>query len=139
MHGMWHLEKGRARDGERHLRLAIALFPYDATPYVDLAERYRESGLCAPARDLYRQALALGVSRPRARFGLVSCLLRDAEFGEAGAEARRGVSQGGDAAHVFRRLAAIADSAAGAATAPDRDASHIPIRPSGAPRRAPER
>ena len=114
MHGMWHFEKGRREEGERHVRMAIALFPYDAGPYTDLAEQYREAGLCAPARDLYRRAIALGAPRDRARLGLVACLLRDAYFTEASAEARIGVASAGPEVRQFRRLLATADSAAAA-------------------------
>jgi protein O-mannosyl-transferase len=114
MHGMWHFEKGRRAEGERHVRTAIALFPYDAGPYADLADQYRESGLCAPARELYRRAIALGSRRERTRLGLVACLLRDAQFAEASQEARLGIAMGGPDAQQFRRMLAIADSAAGA-------------------------
>jgi hypothetical protein len=123
MHGMWHFEQGRREEGERHVRVAIALFPYDAGPYTDLADQYREVGLCAPARDLYRRAIALGALRSRARLGLVACLLRDAYFTDASAEARIGVANGGPEARQFRRMLAIADSAI---------AASVPVRQSGA-------
>jgi hypothetical protein len=112
MHGMWHFRNGRRAEGERHVRTAITLFPYDAAPYVDLADQYRETGLCAPARDLYRRALDLGTRRDGARFGLVLCLLQDGHFTEASSEARRGASTGGPLTSRYRRLLAIADSAA---------------------------
>jgi hypothetical protein len=114
MHGMWQFANGRRVEGERHVRTAIALFPYDAGPYTDLADQYREVGLCAPARELYRRAIALGVWGERARLGLVACLLRDADFVEASKEARRGVERGGREAGQFRRLLVVADSAAAA-------------------------
>jgi hypothetical protein len=128
MHGMWHFEQGRRAEGEQHVRTAIALFPYDAGPYTDLADQYRESGLCAPARDLYRRAIALGAQRDRARLGLIACLLRDAHFDEAVVEARSAVAKGGPQLRQFRRLLAIADSAAGATAS---------VRQSGAMGRAP--
>jgi hypothetical protein len=112
MHGMWHFRNGRRVEGERHVRTAIALFPHDAGPYIDLADQYRETGLCAPARDLYRRAIALGTPRDGARLGLVACLLRDAHFTDASREARHGLEAGGPYAARFRRLLAIADSAA---------------------------
>jgi protein O-mannosyl-transferase len=129
MHGMWLFEKGRRAEGERHVRAAIALFPYDAAPYTDLATEYRKSGLCAPARQLYRRALDLGASRPEPRVGLIACLLQDGEFAEASAEARRGVERRGSAEPQFRRLLAMADSAAAARRAP--------VSLSGAPRTGP--
>jgi hypothetical protein len=112
IHGMWLFEKGRLRDGERHMRMAIAMFPYDARTNVDLADQYRRSGLCAPARQLYHRALELGAYLRRARFGLALCLLHDGMFAEARVEARRGAAAGGAEAEQFRRLLAVADSAA---------------------------
>jgi hypothetical protein len=127
MHGMWHFEQGHRADGERHVRTAIALFPYDARPYIDLADEYREAGLCTPARELYRRAMALRTSSEGARLGLVACLLRDARFTEAAAEAQVGVSAGGREVRQFRRLLAVADSAA----------ATTPVRQSGAVVRTP--
>jgi hypothetical protein len=127
LHGVWLFDTGRRAEGERHLRAAIAMFPYDAGPYTDLADRYRQAGLCSPARDLYQKVIELGMLRDRARLGLVVCLLRDAHYAEAAAEARIGASAGGFQVEQFRRLAAIADSAAAATTV---------VHQSGAPRRA---
>jgi hypothetical protein len=127
MHGMWHFENGRREEGERHVRRAIALFPYDASPYIDLADQYREAGFCVAARELYRGAIALGTPRERPRLGLVACLLRDADFAEASREARVGVARGGREVEQFRRMAAIADSAA-AATAKVRQSGAV-VRP----------
>jgi protein O-mannosyl-transferase len=129
MHGMWLFEKGRRAEGERHVRTAIALFPYDAEPYTDLANEYRKTGLCAPARQLYRRALAVGSQRAEPRLGLIVCLLHDGELAEAGAEARRGIERGGVAVPEFRRLLAVADSAAGVQS--------DPVTLSGVPRTGP--
>jgi protein O-mannosyl-transferase len=111
IHGMWLFKKGERLEGERHLRLAISMFPYDSRLHVDLADQYRRSGLCAPARRLYRRSLQLGGFADRAGVGLVACLLYDAEFAEARLEAQRGVDRKGAAEAQFRQLAAIADSA----------------------------
>jgi hypothetical protein len=110
MHGMWLLEKGRRSEGERHVRTAIALFPYDPAVYTDLADQYRRSGLCAPARQFYRRALDVGSLRPKTRLGLVACLLNDAQFAEARDQARHGLAAGGPETEQFRRMLAIADS-----------------------------
>ena len=130
MHGMWLFEQGRRAEGERHVRTAIALFPYDAEPYTDLAHEYRKTGLCAAARPLYRRALAVGSLRPGPRLGLVACLLQDGEYAEARAEARRGVERGGPAVPQFTRLLALADSVAGPDVAP--------VTLSGTPRAEPD-
>jgi hypothetical protein len=114
VHGVWLFDKGRRADGEKHMRTAIALFPYDAGPYTDLADRYRFAGFCVPARDLYQRAIELGMLRDRARMGLVVCLLRDGHYADAAAQARLGASARGFQVRQFERLAAIADSAAAA-------------------------
>jgi hypothetical protein len=111
IHGIWLFEKGRLKEGEHHLRLAISMFPYDSRLYVDLADQYRQGGLCAPARPLYQRSLELGGFPERARIGLVACLLYDGEFAQAGVEARRGAERKGHRAEQFGQLAAIADSA----------------------------
>lgn len=129
MHGMWLFEKGRRDEGELHVRTAIALFPYDASPYIDLADQYREAGLCAPARALYQGAIALGTPRERARLGLVACLLRDAHFAEAGREARRAIALGGREGQQFRRMLAIADSAAAATAGVRQSGAAVRARP----------
>jgi hypothetical protein len=126
LHGVWLFDNGRLADGERHIRAAIAMYPYDAGPYTDLADRYRQAGMCAPARELYQRVIELGMLRDRARLGLVECLLRDAHYAEAAAEARIGASGGGFQVERFRRLIVTADSAAAGATT---------VRQSGAPRR----
>lgn len=118
IHGMWLFKKGERLEGERHLRLAIAMFPYDSRLHLDLADQYRRSGLCAPARLLYRRSLELGGFADRAGVGLVACLLYDAAFAEARMEAQRGMDRKGAAAAQFRQLAAIADSALAAQPPP---------------------
>ncbi len=117
-HGTWLFTKGRRVEAERHLRIAIAMFPYDAGPMTDLADHYRQAGLCEPARDLYRRAIELGMLRDRARMGLVICLLRDGHYADAAGQARLGVSGGGFQLAQFQRLMEVADSAAAASSGP---------------------
>jgi Tfp pilus assembly protein PilF len=126
IHGMWLFGQGRRAEGEQHVRAAIAMFPYDAGPYTDLADQYRFAGLCAPARELYRRAIELGRLSDRARIGLVICLLHDAQYADAAAEARVGASAATFQAAQFERLAAIADSAIAVTS---------PLRQSGVGRR----
>lgn len=126
MYGMWLIENGRREEGERRVRTAIRLFPYDGAPYTDLADRYRRAGICAPAIDLYRRAIALGAFRDRARLGLVACLLREGHLADAAEQSRIGAAERGPEAAQFRRLLAIADSAIAATSS---------LGPAGAPRR----
>lgn len=115
--GLWLFKKGRRAEGEKHLRLAIAMFPHDAGPYTELADAYRFAGMCAPASDLYRHVLELGMLVDRARLGLILCLLRDGNYTEAAAQARIGAAAGGHQVAQFRRFLATADSAIAAPTA----------------------
>jgi hypothetical protein len=125
--GTWLFRQGRRAEGEAHLRMAMAMFPYDPGPYADLADSYRFAGMCAPARDLYRRVLELGVTMvDRARLGLIVCLLRDGDYAGAAAQARIGPSPGGLEADKFRRFLATADSAI---------AARGTIQQAGAPRR----
>ena len=110
IHGIWLFKKGRLQEGERQLRLAISMFPYDSRVYLDLADQYRRWGRCPPARPLYLRSLQLGGFPDRARLGLVACLLHDGEFAEARVEALRGADRKGADVHQFRQLAALADS-----------------------------
>ena len=103
-------DEGRRREGEQRMRLALKLMPNDTDLHVDLARKYRQAGICAPALELYRDALSRAPQRPDARVGLVACLLREARFHEARDEARRGLEIGHDEP-AFRKLLAIADSA----------------------------
>jgi protein O-mannosyl-transferase len=124
--GLWLFRKGRRAEGEKHLRTAIAMFPYDAGPYTELADIYRFAGMCAPASDLYRRVLELGMLVDRARLGLIMCLLREGDYAEAAAQARVGATADGHQVAQFRRFLATADSATSAA-----------VHQAGAPRRAP--
>jgi protein O-mannosyl-transferase len=126
--GTWLFRQGRRAEGEKHLRMAIAMFPDDPGPYADLADSYRFAGMCAPARDLYRRVIEFGVMMvDRARLGLIVCLLRDGDYAEAAAQARIGPSPRGLEPDKFRHSLAVADSAT---------AAQRPIRRAGAPRRA---
>ncbi|MDQ3998426.1 MAG: hypothetical protein M3303_15565 [Gemmatimonadota bacterium] len=124
-YGTWLFTKHRRAEGERHLRTAIAMFPNDPGPYADLADLYRLAGMCAPAHELYRRVIELGGLVDRARLGRIVCLLREADYAEAAAQARLGVSQGGTERAQYRRFLAKADSGA---------AAGLVVRQAGAPR-----
>jgi hypothetical protein len=111
IHGLWLFEQRRDQEGERHLRRAIEMFPFDARLYVDLGDQYRQRAICGAAKHYYRRALRLGGFPERARLGLVLCLLYDGDFVEAASEARRGAAANGFNVDRFRRAVAVADSA----------------------------
>ena len=110
-------EVGDLRDGEQEWRMAIAL---DSTAWrirIDLADRYRGAGLCAPAVPLYRDALRDEPKAERARLGLVVCLREAGEREEAmrvAQEALRVDVSPRAGLRLLRYLRAPTDSAAAA-------------------------
>lgn len=109
LYGTMLFETGRAVDGERELRTAIALSVNDSDPYNYLATKYREAKLYTQAIPLYRQAIALNSRRPDARFGLAYSLLETGDLAGARAEATVGLS-GGQLTSYFRFILARADT-----------------------------
>jgi protein O-mannosyl-transferase len=85
---------GRAEEGERELRQAIALSRNDSDPYNFLATKYREAKLYPLAIPLYRTALELRPSRPDSRFGLAYSLLYNGDPIGARAQADTGLASG---------------------------------------------
>lgn len=85
---------GRAGEGERELRQAIALSRNDSDPYNFLATKYREARLYPQAIPLYRTALELRPNRPDSRFGLAYSLLYNGDPVAARAQADTGLAHG---------------------------------------------
>ena len=85
---------GRAGEGERELRQAIALSRNDSDPYNFLATKYREAKLYPQAIPLYRTALEIRPSRPDSRFGLAYSLLYNGDPVAARAQADTGLAHG---------------------------------------------
>jgi Flp pilus assembly protein TadD len=85
---------GRAAEGERELRRAIALARNDSDPYNFLATKYREAKLYAQAIPLYRTALEIRPRRPDSRFGLAFSLLESGDATGALAHADTGLANG---------------------------------------------
>ncbi|HEX5832004.1 MAG TPA: hypothetical protein VFY16_13570 [Gemmatimonadaceae bacterium] len=111
LYGRVLFRNGRPIAGERKLREALELYPYDPAVHNMLASAYREAGLCRPAIPLYREALVLAPDRAVYRAGLAACLLHEGSFVAARGEARIGLAYGGPSRAAFERLAAAADSA----------------------------
>ncbi|GAC1688611.1 MAG: tetratricopeptide repeat protein [Gemmatimonadaceae bacterium] len=109
-HAAYLFEQGDTLRGERELRKAITLFPYDGDPMMDLANKYRARLRCEPAEVLYRAVLNLNPVFTEARRSLAACLVWRGEFAAARQEAQTGLAYG-YAASDFRILLAIADSA----------------------------
>jgi hypothetical protein len=104
-YGQLLFERGRRAEGERHLKLAIALnpTPSDVSPLNYLATEYRDAGMCPQALPLYEQALANDEARPDVRYGLAACLLATGRVDAARRLAQDGVRRG-DLEGLFIRL-----------------------------------
>jgi hypothetical protein len=113
-YGQSMFDQGKLAEGERHLKLAIALnpTPSDVSPLNYLATQYRDAGLCPQALPLYQQAIANDAERPDVRYGLAACLLATGHADDARRIATEGV-QRGDLKALFLDLIARSDSASG--------------------------
>ena len=103
--------QGKRAEGERRLRLAIALnpTPSDVSPLNYLATQYRDAGMCPHALPLYEQALAQAEQRSDVRYGLASCLLTVGRTDAARRLAADGVRRG-QLRGLFEDLLARSDS-----------------------------
>jgi hypothetical protein len=110
-YGQTLFAQGRRAEGERHLRLAIALnpTPSDVSPLNFLATEYRDAGLCPQAVPLYERALANDDARPDVRYGLAACLLSVGRVSEARRLAEDGARRG-DLKALFLDLITRSDS-----------------------------
>lgn len=114
---VWLFAKGYMSDGEREMRRAIELFPYDPIPPYYLAEEYRKRGACDRAIPLYRWSLATtDTAQGFALRPYVRCLIQEGQHEEARVQALKGIARGEDVGG-FRRLLARADSGRRARTA----------------------
>ena len=111
-YGQMLFEEGQLAEGERRLRLAIALnpTPSDASPLNYLATRYRDARMCPQALPLYERAIANDDRRPDVRYGLATCLLETGHWSDARRLADDGVRRG-DFRNLFQQLIARTDSA----------------------------
>ena len=112
-YGQLLFEEGKRAEGERRLKLAIALnpTPSDVSPLNYLATQYRDAGLCPQALPLYERALTNDESRPDVRYGLAACLLETGRAREARQLAQEGARRG-DLKALFLQLIARSDSVA---------------------------
>lgn len=102
---------GKRAEGERRLRLAIALNPTrsDVSPLNYLATQYRDAGMCPQALPLYDLALTNDAERPDVRYGLAACLLATGRVQDARRIAEDGARRG-DLKSLFLQIIARTDS-----------------------------
>jgi tetratricopeptide (TPR) repeat protein len=115
MLGAWHFENRRKREGEAEYRKALHLFPYDPFLSYNMAEQYRNFGLCGAALPLYKWTQGLDPHFPLGHTAYAMCLLDQGDFEEAKSTALDAFRFGGDA-KVLRRIVFVADSAKAAAS-----------------------
>lgn len=109
MLGAWHFENQRKREGETEYRRALNLFPYDPFLSYNMAEQYRQVGLCGPALPLYRWTFGLDANFPLGRGNFAWCLLNEGHYDEARLRAFETIRVGGDLKGM-RRVIFITDS-----------------------------
>jgi hypothetical protein len=111
LYGEYLATRRAAGTAEMWLRRAMALFPSDAEPVVELGNLYVEAKVWPAAQAMFRRALAIDSASASARAGLILCLVQAKDYAAARAEAETGVAQG-TAVATFRQLIAAIDSAA---------------------------
>ncbi|MHB1328639.1 MAG: hypothetical protein ACYC2K_10610, partial [Gemmatimonadales bacterium] len=114
------LYKSGAREwAEQEYQLALILYPKRADVLIELGDNRRIEGRCDDAIAFYRRAIALQAEHNQVRASVVACLMHQAEYGEAKAEAQRGLRYAVSPAamQTFQGFIRIADSA-GAVNAP---------------------
>jgi hypothetical protein len=109
MLGAWHFENKRKREGEAEYRRALNLFPYDPFLSYNMAEQYRNVGLCGPAVPLYRWTFGLDANFPLGRGNFAWCLANEGLYDEARQRAFETIRVGGDLKGM-RRVIFITDS-----------------------------
>lgn len=114
MLGSWLFQHRHIRAGEAEYKIALKLFPYDPYMAFNLAERYREFGLCEPAIANYQWTLDLDPDFPMGRTQLSNCLLETGQYDSAKVVAIGALKAGGPS-RITHRLITLADSLKAAA------------------------
>jgi len=116
MLGSWLFQHHHMKEGEAQYKIALKLFPYDPYMTFNLAERYREFGLCAPAIPFYRWTWDLDPDFPMGRTQLAVCLLEVGQY-DAAKLAALGALKAGGPARITHHIIKLADSSKAAAHA----------------------
>jgi len=126
MLGSWLFQHRQMREGEEQYKIALKLFPYDPYMTFNLAERYREFGLCKPAIPFYRWTWGLDPNFPMGRTQLANCLLEVGQYDSAKIAALGALKAGGPV-RITHRLIQLADSsrAAGHSAAKKNDTASV--------------
>jgi len=110
MLGAWAFENKRKREGEAEFRKALNLFPYDPFLSYNMAERYRDTGLCSAALPMYEWTFGLDDKFPLGHTAYSWCLLHEGRYEESRSKAKEALRFGGDE-QLLHQIIAYADSA----------------------------
>jgi hypothetical protein len=114
MYGSWLFQHRHIIAGEAQYKIALKLFPYDPYMTFNLAERYREFGMCQHAIPQYRWTLGLDPSFPLGRTQLADCLLQVHDYDGAKVAALDALKAGGPS-RITHYIIKLADSSKAAA------------------------
>ena len=101
---------GQQRTAEGNYRAALLLYPKGLAVYADLGDKYRLSGKCEPAIEVYRKALAIEPRLSQVRSSLVACLMYLGDYRGVIVQTRLGAAYGAEVAN-YQRWRHTADSA----------------------------
>jgi hypothetical protein len=125
MLGAWYMQNKRLRDGEKEYSEGMRLFPFDPFMAFSFAENYRGWGICKPAINLYKWAIAIDSEIVVARPQLANCLLLDNQYVAAKKAAVDAVRHGGPVKDMHNILVWADSDMANVA------AHGVPNKPSG--------
>ena len=128
--GTWDVHHERKRLGESELRHGMRLFPYDPYMAFNLAEAYREGGMCAAALPLYRWSREIEPN-VNGRTEYAWCLMNQAQYSESKQMALEAVRAGGRVS-LLHQIIAYDDAAMASARGRDPTGKR-PVTQVGAP------
>ena len=110
MLGSWAFSVQRLSEGESEFQRAIALFPFDPSPAMALAEQYRRIGTCPQAIKYYR--LAQAIDSKLGHVDMARCLVRQRQYAEAKDQIRTAMQIAGGTPFLHRMLVWVDTKAA---------------------------
>ena len=110
MLGAFRFENHDQRGGEAEYRRAMQLFPYDPAVSFNMAEQYRNAGMCPEAIPFYRWTRGLSPDFPLGRTQYAECFLETAQYDSAKTWILAAVDAGGSMP-LLHAMVVAADSA----------------------------
>ncbi|HVB30573.1 MAG TPA: hypothetical protein VNE60_03495 [Gemmatimonadaceae bacterium] len=123
MLGAWYMQNKRMRDGEAEYHRGMQLFQFDPFMAFSFAENYRAWGICKPAIELYRWAVAVDSNIVVARPQWADCLYMESKYDSAKVIALQALKHHGPITELHRIIvrsdSALAAEAARKTAKPD--------------------